>query len=1475
MRVTVLLSVVLSIASLAPCAEAPPKQTGRYVAVFADGRRIEGDEITGWADLPAAPRLGETPLLDPRQPLRWLRNRSLAAWQADRDSSIGYIEFVGGDRLVGSVAGVELSSPGRTGQAPRSLLVRLADVPHKHSRIRREPMRIHHTDVRRVVWGRQPPREFRPKTLFLADGRQVRFTSLQWTRAGVRVLLDSEIRVVALGDLAEVHLGAGDVWDAYCRELAVLAPEGKARLCRFETTAGMILTASDGRSRVRADGDRRKPTIYHVVQPAWTPDAVWLPSETVRTRWQFASHEMPLTRLSPDRVVQQSMTGFPWRWQCNRSVAGGEMVSGGKVAGWGFGVHAHNEMTFTLSPLVTSFRSRVGLDAAAAGGGCARAMVYLDDPKSKPLFRSDVLVGSTTNVDTGELTLRARAPGDGPRKLILIAHAAHDDRPAGADPLDIRDSLDCVDPVLHLDRTMLRAEVARRIPAVMPALTGWAASVPGGTVPVKSHWDETDRSRPKFIPAVCTEGTQLTLSRRAAITPEKRWLKLWVRQVGAPAPVGCIDIRIDGHTVARMPVNRSPSDLPYLLPMATWLGKTVDVQVVYTPGAPGECVQWHALALTANRTNVNWVPLRIVDVASQNGAGLKLQADGTVLGGGWRPVVGRCVDTYTVHALSDLRSITAVRVEALPHPTLPAGGPGIWNGGYTISQFRLSTIPTRRKLLRGRYVRIELPHAKASLALSEVQVFAPPPDDKTLIEALSLPKPPKKFISPRHNPADILAIVKTPPAKRDAAQRIVLRQYLDATGENIALKAAASQSSTLGQFAASLGVNGSVGGEALQTDVQDDPWWQVDLGALRDIDRIVVWNRIELDYTHVLRNFDVVVLDENRREVYRRKDIVDPPMPAVTVFDSDSVDIPLAWASETSNRSSHAWVGKALDASREGWWTAESHQGQAEAAVFALDKPVDVSATGLKIELKQAEDRWYRTLGRFRLLATGDDPPVRVEPVGVIVHPSTGLRDTQTTLSLIASPHALFEDAGDFEPVGRADASKLTLVADDTHAGQRAVRIAPGGTYRLRLDRVLPIRYSPGEGEFRYIRLAIRKYGGGTVTVGLEDIASPARSHLYEAGRGASNDSAARSVWALDLPAEWVVAQQDVRRDFGRLDLAAITISCSEGTHAVLDHIYLARNTKAFESLTDAPSLAETNTKARRTMAKVPLKIGAPAVVALDADGRPGTGVIVGAGGWVVTAGHLIAGVGDKITLRLADGRQVKGRAAGIDRDRDVGLVRIIDKGVYKGVEITQRDLFHTNEMYVGFSLAPSHEAGKKARSYVTLVASIGNRTATMDYSLPDAIIGGPLLDATGKLFAVHNDTVSRRALQFTKAHGITKNWARLTSGESWGNWMLNTGPMMGIHTTPQAGGGARITRIYEGTMAAGVDLDYNDVVLKVEGRPVNDLYEIGRALAEKMPGQSVALEIKRGEEVLQRKVTLMRREDMTRRKGKPRKKPR
>jgi len=1459
----------------------------RYLAVFADGQRLVGDELSGWGEVPGSPRLGGVALGDPKRPLRWFLDRTLGVWNASTPAD-GYVEFVGGDRLTGQVTGTERGDPDSIDSAALLLRVRPAYNPDLPRDIKRGVVRVLEAAVRRIVWITQPHRTFQPSTVFLRDGRRLKFMSIRWQSNGVKVLIAGGVRHIPISELAQLHMPRRDPWKAYYRELAILDPAGGEALFRVETTDGLILTCSSKRFRARigsghrlrklrrAHGLRKKrppggwPDQWrHLVQPAWSADPIWIPFDTIRMRTCFLPHELPLTRLFPDRVVQKSMTGFQWQWRRDQNVAGDRLMVAGESVGGGLGVHANNELTFTLPGFVRSFRTRVALDSAAGRGGCARALVYLDSTKNKPLYRSDIIVGSGKLLDSGELKLPPA--GQRARRLILVADAAHADRPRGADPLDIRDTLDWIDPVLHLDPGQLRAAVVRFVQAAVPAWNGWGISLgPRSDVPISSRWGGA-----RFVHALAAGGKRLTLTARRQIGTAQRWLKLRVRQVGPPVNAGRLEVRLDGRLAAYVPVCRAGYDSPYLVPLDAYRGKEVKLQIVYRPGHTDELIDWPTLALVERKTSANWSVLRTVSAVSQRGVKLDVQDDGSILAAPNLQRVMPILDTYNIRAATDLPRVTAIRLEALTDSSLPRGGPGR-AARVLLSQFRASTLPMIRKTFRGRYVRLSLPDRETILNMNEVQIFAPPPAEAKLLTALRQPKTPENLVSPDHKTADIIAILKIRPPDRDLPARTRLRSYFDAISRNLAPGSKATQSSTAYNCKAGRAVDGNVGGDYTHTDQEQSPWWEVDLGAEHEIDRIVIWNRTGESEHRRMSGLVVAVMDSDRKVVWRRADLK-APVPMVELSDSDVQKLKVVSAS-----ASFAGPGstRGIEDRPAGSWSISTRFGESHAIEFAFDRPIDARRTGLDIALEHAyaypyaistfsrgaerlkhrDEQRVGTLGRFRLLATADLPPVRAESVPVVIEPfDTYGSEKAPASAALTSPHTLFEDSGRFDAVAPADRSKIKLISDDRHCGARAVRAAPGGEYRLALGRIISIRAKPIEGEFRYIRFAFRKYGSGQVSLSLGHVASRSRPCRYEAGEGTPTAPVAQSVWAIDLPGEWIVLDRDIFGDFGRLDLTALTIACSGGSHVVLDHVYLARTHADFKRLPKAPTPEETNLKARRVLAGPILKKGFPYVVSVTVGGRQATGVIVGEEGYVMTVGHVLVGAGPDASIRMPDGRTVKGRIAGVYRSADVGLIKITDKGPWKGLEISKADTHARGGLYVGFAFARSFKGGKAPTSYITDIYESGYWTYRGRFAQKDAIVGGPLLNENGQIVGVHNQMVDKGGMQFSRMRSPLHEWKRLKKGDIFGKWLSGSGPMMGFYSAVRHGG-CGIATVYPGSPAAAAGMRPGDVITQVDDHRIHSFEDMGRVLADKDPGDQVNVVFKRGRLIYRKKIRLMRR---------------
>jgi hypothetical protein len=85
-----------------------------------------------------------------------------------------------------------------------------------------------------------------------------------------------------------------------------------------------------------------------------------------------------------------------------------------------------------------------------------------------------------------------------------------------------------------------------------------------------------------------------------------------------------------------------------------------------------------------------WHPLEGVVATSVAGATLALQPDGSVLASGMRPDK----DTYTIVGFTRLEHVSAIRLEALPDPSLPMGGPGrADSGNFVLAELKVTAVP--------------------------------------------------------------------------------------------------------------------------------------------------------------------------------------------------------------------------------------------------------------------------------------------------------------------------------------------------------------------------------------------------------------------------------------------------------------------------------------------------------------------------------------------------------------------------------------------------------------------------------------------------------------------------------------------------------------------------------------------------------------------------------------------------------------
>jgi hypothetical protein len=340
-----------------------------------------------------------------------------------------------------------------------------------------------------------------------------------------------------------------------------------------------------------------------------------------------------------------------------------------------------------------------------------------------------------------------------------------------------------------------------------------------------------------------------------------------------------------------------------------------------TPQFAAELAAWEQeLAARA----VPWTPLVPVEARAANGTNLSVQADGSVLAGGPSPET----ETYTLKLRAPLAGITALRLELLPDESLPKNGPGrTAEGNLVLTDLRVSLLPALAKPAVARYVRIENSGTSRILSLAEVEVFS--------------------------------------------------------GGANIAGRGTASQSSTDYEGPAEKGIDGNTDGDyfaarsTTHTATEDNPWWEVDLGAEVPIEAIAVWNRTDGGLGTRLTNFRVQALAADRQVAWETR-VAEAPSPTVRLGTAGEQRVKLKNATSTFDQDGFD-AAKAIDESGKSGWAIGGQTGRAHAAVWETATPVAEEGAQLTVTLGQAHGGQH-TLGRFRLLATGAPAPVREVP---------------------------------------------------------------------------------------------------------------------------------------------------------------------------------------------------------------------------------------------------------------------------------------------------------------------------------------------------------------------------------------------------------------------------------------------------------------------------------------------------------------
>jgi S1-C subfamily serine protease len=622
MRLVAALAVLL-LAVLDARAQQPADQRqadqrpARYVAELADGQRIESDRLTTWHSSSAVPHLGGTSLFDPANPLRWLENRHRRL----PEPPDAYVEFASGDRLPGVVVDSRGGAEDRYRPLPPHLIVRttLAFEPPDNRAV--PEIRVLTQPIRRVVWQRQPGLAYQPGTVHFRDGRSLPFRAVRFGSGEMQVLLAEGPRRLDWNDVAELHLPALEVWEAWFDQLAALCPDARTRLIQIETASGLAATASLARFTARFEGNSADPDRWvHGLAPAWSLDILWIPFRDIAVYRSFAAHEVPLSPLLAREASQQGGIATARLPQANRSVHGSALASSGQVFGFGIGMAGGGRLAFDLPPAAVAVRTAFCLDRAAGNGGCVRPRISVGE-SVQPLWQGPVLMGSQRVVDSGRLALPAAGSSPSPalpRSLVMEVDPLMAGYPPGADPLDIRDFANWCEPLLELDPAAVERELASRLPERFIAWRQWAfgPQKQSASANVRLAFQADGAIPGSFEPALFVSGGPMILRREVEMTEQNRWLVIAASRLTALGAEPQLEVRVGGAVAGTfaLPVERaySPEMRPLVVDLSAYRrlnAARLPVEIRQLPAERAPPAQYWSVEITPQLPTLYQLPL--------------------------------------------------------------------------------------------------------------------------------------------------------------------------------------------------------------------------------------------------------------------------------------------------------------------------------------------------------------------------------------------------------------------------------------------------------------------------------------------------------------------------------------------------------------------------------------------------------------------------------------------------------------------------------------------------------------------------------------------------------------------------------------------------------------------------------------------------------------------------------------------------
>lgn len=265
-----------------------------------------------------------------------------------------------------------------------------------------------------------------------------------------------------------------------------------------------------------------------------------------------------------------------------------------------------------------------------------------------------------------------------------------------------------------------------------------------------------------------------------------------------------------------------------------------------------------------------------------------------------------------------------------------------------------------------------------------------------------------------------------------------------------------------------------------------------------------------------------------------------------------------------------------------------------------------------------------------------------------------------------------------------------------------------------------------------------------------------------------------------------------------------------------------------------------------------------------------GSGFVVSQDGRILTNNHVIDGA-DKITVTFFDGKTMEASVIGRDPTFDIAVIKVDGKNL-PTLELGDSDKIRVGETLVaigntlGLGLEPTVTVG---------VLSARNRSIHLqnfnfdgflqtDASINPGNSGGPLLDMQGRVIGINTAILSSaQGIGFA----IPINMAKQVMNDIVAYGKVRRG-QMGVYLQPitediasafdlKNTKGALIADVIPDSPAEKAGLKRGDIIVKLDGKEVEDSVKLSASVRQHMAGDKITLEVLRSGKAMNFSLTL------------------